>query len=139
MPQIQFGHFTRRDVHALDGLRIASSDPLQNDLGINWGKHETIRSKMKRRRKKKRKRKRKVNNRVRRKQNSIAYLREILADHGYCCGCDGDAYCDPPADVFWMVHSLSAALDSSDCLPVAQPTCYMVLMRQESVAQKTWV
>lgn len=59
MPQIQFGHFTRRDVHALDGLRIASSDPLQNDLGINWGKHETIRSKMKRRRKKKGKRKEK--------------------------------------------------------------------------------
>jgi hypothetical protein len=38
-----------------------------------------------------------------------------------------------------VVHSPSAALDSCDCLPVAQPTCYMVLMRQESVEQKTWV
>jgi hypothetical protein len=37
MPQIP-RHFTRRDVHALNGLRMASSAPLQDDLGINWGK-----------------------------------------------------------------------------------------------------
>jgi hypothetical protein len=51
--------------------------------------HETMRSK--------RKKGKKDNSRVRSQGNSMAYLRDISADHGYCCdyGFDGDAYCDP--------------------------------------------